>query len=80
MDSLSGGTESGSSTYVPSLSPVLGGRYYNGTLNESTYGYWWGSTAYNGVRRYYLYYDGSSLYTRNGNRYGGYYVRCIQAS
>ncbi|MBR3252473.1 hypothetical protein IKF84_00120 [Candidatus Saccharibacteria bacterium] len=81
MDSLSGGTESGSNTYVPNFSPVLGGDYLNGKLyNESTYGYWWGSTAYNGAYRYSLGYNGSSLYTSNRVRNDGYYVRCIQAS
>ena len=62
------------------FSPVLGGNYGNGTLyNESTYGYWWGSTAYNGAKRYYLSYNGSSLSTSNydGRRHLGYYVRCV---
>ncbi|MBQ3293207.1 hypothetical protein IJG93_02830, partial [Candidatus Saccharibacteria bacterium] len=27
--------------------------------------------------RYYLYYNGSSLYTDNGRRYSGRYVRCV---
>ncbi|MBQ3293460.1 hypothetical protein IJG93_04190 [Candidatus Saccharibacteria bacterium] len=77
-----GGASPGSTTYVGSFSPVLGGRYYNGTLNdESTYGYWWASTAYNGALRYNLGYYGSSLYTDNGrSRDSGRYVRCVQAS
>ncbi len=79
IDSLSGG--SSSTTYVGSFSPVLGGGYTNGTLyNESTHGLWWGSTAYNGAERYFLGYNGSSLYTYNGRRYNGRYVRCVQAS
>ena len=67
---------------INSFFPVLGGNYANGTLNnESTYGYWWGSTAYNGAARYGLGYNGSGLYT-GGNlvRYYGRYVRCVQAS
>ena len=80
MDSLSGG-DSGSTTYVPNFSPVLGGAYPNGTLNyESTRGYWWGSTVYNGAVRYVLNYEGSSLYTNYGLRRNGVYVRCIQVS
>ena len=74
------GPGAGSSTYVSSFSPVLGGDYGNATLdNESTHGYWWGSEAYNGARRYYLNYNGSSLYTSYGSRYYGRYVRCVQA-
>ena len=80
IDSLSGG--SSSTTYVGSFSPVLGGRYSNGTLhNESTRGLWWGVTAYNGVFRYILGYNGSSLYTyKDALRCYGYYMRCVQAS
>ena len=80
IDSLSGG--SGSTAYVGSFSPVLGGSYHNGTLIvESTQGSWWGSTAHNGAARYYLYYNGSSLYTGSaGRRNDGAYVRCVQAS
>ena len=74
------GPDAGSATYIPSFSPVLGGGYVNGTLDrESTHGYWWGSTAYNSARRYYLNYNGSSLYTHNGTRLVGIYVRCVQA-
>ena len=64
---------------ISEFSPVLGGGYYNGTLyNEDTRGYWWGSTAYNGARRYGLYYYGSSLDTNSDyRRRDGYYVRCV---
>ena len=77
IDSLSGG--SSSTAYVGSFSPVLGGHYINGTLHdESTRGFWWGSTAYDGALRYLLGYNGSSLYTSNyGYRYRGFYVRCV---
>ena len=74
------GTNAGSAIYITNFSPVLGGDYLNGTLeNEATRGYWWSSTAYNGAKRYFLYYDGSSLYTSNYVRYYGYYIRCVQA-
>ena len=64
---------------ISEFSPVLGGYYDNGRLrNESTNGYWWGSTAYdNGARRYLLVYDGSSLSTSNYYRQYGRYVRCV---
>ncbi|MBR3252555.1 hypothetical protein IKF84_00560, partial [Candidatus Saccharibacteria bacterium] len=82
INSLSGGEYPGTITYVSSFSPVLGGRYGYGTLyDESTHGHWWGSTAYDGARRYYLNYNGSNLHTNGyGRRFGGIYVRCIQAS
>ena len=65
-----------------SFSPVLGGNYNNGTLNdENTRSYWWGSTAYNGATRYSLNYNGSSLSTSIGGslRRNGFSVRCVQA-
>ena len=75
------GPDDGSTTYTTNFSPVQGGYYNDGTLdNESTRGGWWGSTAsttYNGARRYYLRYDDSSLYTGYGYRYNGLYIRCV---
>ena len=65
---------------INSFSPVLGGNYGSGTLHgKATYGYWWGSEAYNGARRYLLYYNGSnlSLYTGHNTREDGFYVRCV---
>ena len=61
------------------FSPVLGGHYGNGTLNDgATRGFWWGSEAYIGATQYYLGYNGSSLYTYGlDRRYHGYYVRCV---
>ena len=60
------------------FSPVRGGTYNNGTLdNKALYGYWWGSEAYGGAWRYSLYYNGSSLYTGNSTRRIGLYVRCV---
>ncbi|MBR3252893.1 hypothetical protein IKF84_02380 [Candidatus Saccharibacteria bacterium] len=81
IDSI-GGASPGSTTYVSSFSPVLGGYYYGGSSHdESSRGNWWGSTAYNGARRYALNYYNSSLYTGNGaSRSNGSSIRCIQAS
>ncbi|MBQ3293026.1 hypothetical protein IJG93_01815 [Candidatus Saccharibacteria bacterium] len=79
IDSIGG--EEPTATYIPNFSPVLGGYYDTGSLHEkTTYGGWWGSTA-NSARRYYIGYNGSSLYTGNaGYRDAGSYIRCIQAS
>ena len=79
IDSI-GGERPGSSTYISSFSPVLGGRYYSGTLNdEAVRGYWWSSTAQNGARRYYLVYNSSDLYTSYDYRRTGNSIRCVQA-
>ncbi|MBQ3293344.1 hypothetical protein IJG93_03565 [Candidatus Saccharibacteria bacterium] len=79
IDSI--GPYAGSTTYVGSFSPVLGGVYNNGALTDkSTRGRWWGSTAYDGATRYFLGYNGSSLYTTGYISYAGLYVRCVQAS
>ena len=73
-------TQIDSQRNITSFSPVLGGHYRNGTLYyEGTHGFWWGSTAYSGALRYYLGYNGSSLYTGNYFRRDGFYVRCVQA-
>ncbi|MBR3252960.1 hypothetical protein IKF84_02715 [Candidatus Saccharibacteria bacterium] len=72
------GPDVGSSTYISSFSPVLGGRYGNGILNyESTRGFWWGNTASTGAERYILAYNGSVLYTGSGVRTNGFYIRCV---
>lgn len=67
-------------SYISAFSPVTGGRYYNGSLYNTSYGYWWSSTAYNSVDQYGLYYYGSSLYTYNDGKSLGRYVRCIRSS
>ena len=59
------------------FSPVTGGRYLDGTIGLTGYGYWWSSVAYNTVGRYYLNYNGSSLGTNNNSRFGGRYIRCV---
>ena len=66
--------------YVSAFSPVHSGYYYDGSLNNTSYGYWWSSTAYNRYYQYGLYYHGSSLDTGNFGKYSGYYVRCIRSS
>ncbi|MBQ3292962.1 hypothetical protein IJG93_01465, partial [Candidatus Saccharibacteria bacterium] len=74
------GSGSGSSIYVPNFTPVIGGIYNNGVLAYESYGFWWGSTAFNTAARYYLAYDSSTstLQTnRAGERHYGFYIRCV---
>ena len=78
IDSI--GPYAGSTTYISEFSPIPGGHHNNGTLYETTRGYWWGSDSYDNQVRYYLYYTNSKMYTRNGGRSFGFYIRCVQAS
>ena len=74
------GSNTGSTTYVSSFSPVLGGVYRSGTLiNDTTNGYWCGSEAWNGSLRAGLNYDSTNLHFNNLRRYYGLYIRCVQA-
>ena len=77
------GPNSGSTTYISILSPVLGGDYMIGELKrEDKYGYFWNSTAASGsaLKRNDLYYDGSILSNASKSRHSGAYIRCVQAS
>ena len=65
--------------YKDAFSPVTGGYYRNGGLDDTGNGYWWSTTARNNYGRYSLGYDGSSLSTYGSNRGGGY-VRCVRSS
>ncbi|MBQ3292938.1 hypothetical protein IJG93_01340 [Candidatus Saccharibacteria bacterium] len=77
MDNI-GGTSPGSSTYVPSFSPVLGGYYHNGSpSSESTQGTWWGNEASIGASRHTMYYNDSNLFTGRATRSDGLYIRCV---
>ena len=70
-------------SYISAFSPVAGGYYRNGSLNYTSGGYWWSSTAINNYYQYILNYGGSSLYTYTLSgryKYIGYYVRCIRSS
>lgn len=73
---------SGITSSSSAFSPVYGGVYANGTLNNaSIVGAWWSSTAYYWATNRYilLYYDGD-LDTYDDSRYLGYYVRCVRSS
>ena len=58
------------------------GRYYysNGNLpQETSYGYYWSSTAYSSTRAYYLNFYSGSVRTSNliVDRGDGYALRCV---
>ena len=73
-----GGTSPGSSTYVSSFSPVLGGVYINGTPDsETNRGLWWTSEGKNGSLRNHLTFNNTNLYTSSNYRYAGLYIRCV---
>ena len=67
--------------YVSIFSPILGGVYYDSTLNnESTRGAWWTSEVSSTAPalRYRLNYDGVGLRSYGGlTRIDGMYIRCI---
>ena len=73
-----GGASPGSTTYITSFSPVLGGGQRNGTLyDEARAGVWWTSETYNNTLRYILRYNGDNLYNSYNRREDGYYIRCV---
>ena len=67
-------------SYISAFSPVTGGYYGEGSLNSTSDGHWWSSTALNRNSQYIPFYDGSSLGTGGNNKNLGYYVRCIRSS
>ena len=69
-----------SGNYSP-FNPLYGGYYNNGSHNNpATYGYWWSTTANNGIIRRNLRYNSGSLSTNKYYRYRGLYVRCIMVA
>ena len=67
-------------TNITTFSPVLGGGYTNGTLNnESTRGYWWSSDAKDAPQRRMLNYNSTDaeLYLATYGRNYGIYIRCV---
>ena len=55
---------------------VSGGRWQNGASDGTTYGSWWASTLSTATDRWHMS-NGSPMPTAGGNRYRGFYVRCI---
>ena len=69
------------STTLSAFAPVTGGYYYGGTLDNTSYGGWWSSTANLSSNQYYLRYNGSSSISTYGyGKYYGFYVRCVRSS
>ena len=71
--------QSGLINYKDAYNPVAGGYYYyNGSLENTGYSFWWSATVYDSNGRYRLDYSGSSLATYyDYYLYRGFYVRCI---
>ncbi len=70
-----------SATSVLKFSPVTGGYYSNGLLNDTGYGYWWSTTSYLELDRFGLRSNGSNLSVYGGYnvfRYYGFYIRCVR--
>lgn len=70
-------------TGLTSFGAVAGGRYDNGSLSSTGYGYWWSATANNTTSRYRLGYNSSNgQFGGNGNnyRYLGLFVRCVRST
>ena len=87
LNKLVGNTTSGYQNPTAGLtafSAVAGGYYeYNGSLNNTGYGYWWSATASGNMARYYPIYNSSNgQFSGNMsyNRYRGYFVRCVRSS
>ena len=73
--------QNGIRSYASAFSPVLSGRYDNGSLNNTgSSGYWWSATAYGSSNQCYLHYNGGSLNTNDGSKGNGFSVRCIRSS
>ncbi|MDE7355766.1 MAG: fibrobacter succinogenes major paralogous domain-containing protein [Rikenellaceae bacterium] len=60
--------------------PAVGWRDTDGSLTSGVgaLGNYWSSVAYDSGYAYYLYFGSSSLYVGNGNKRGGFSVRCVR--
>ena len=58
--------------------PAAGFRGGTNVLNVGSYGDYWSSTPYGSSYAYSLYFSSGSVYTYNGNRYGGLAVRLVR--
>ena len=58
---------------------ALAGYFYSSTPTyQTSSGYYWSSTRYNGLDMYFLHLNTSSVYpVSNGNRTSGYAIRCV---
>ena len=74
-------TSFSSTSYSSAFSPVLSGRYLNGSLLDTgSHGFWWSATAYGSSSQYNLSCNGSSLYTNSYYKDDGHSVRCVRSS
>ena len=64
-------------SYNVQFNPTAGGYYSSGSLKDSNYGRWWGSTVVDATYRYNLYFYNNNLFANTGGRGVGIYVRCI---
>ena len=72
---------SGITSYTSAFSPVLSGRYNNGSLIDTgSLGFWWSATAVSSVSQYNLFYNGSRLNNFYDYKYYGLSVRCIRSN
>ena len=84
---LVGNTISGyqdSTAGLAAFGAVVGGYYYNGSLNGTNSGYWWSSAMYNAENRYRLaYYSSDDQFKGDyyyDPRYLGVHIRCVRSS
>ena len=70
---------SGVTSYKTTFNPVAGGRYHKKDNDNTSNGYWWSTTAYDGVSRYNLRYNNDKLGVHHLlNRDDGFYIRCVK--
>ncbi|MBQ1373478.1 hypothetical protein IIY66_01585, partial [Candidatus Saccharibacteria bacterium] len=78
MGAASGATGSNNWRSFPNNFVYSGNWYGSSAYYRGSYGYYWSSTAYSTYYAYGLYFGSSSVYpANNGNKYGGYSVRCV---
>ena len=78
MGAASGATGSNNWRSFPNNFVYPGNWYCSSAYYRGSYGYYWSSTAYSTYYAYGLYFGSSSVYpANNGNKYGGYSVRCV---
>ena len=65
---------------IAPFNPSGGGRYNNGSLNYTDYGFWWTDTARNATERRLMSYDGSSPAIESYDRRYGLFVRCVRST
>ena len=72
-----------STKYFSAFSPVVGGYYYEGSLDHTDDGFWWSHTPHGSTQKYFLMTTAVGQYpvldTSNGtgNKFTGRFIRCI---